>query len=226
MSINLGRILRTARVAFTAVLAACIAGCSTERSPDPRPAAATQPAAAGPLEKRDHDDPVVIDNPEIKVYRKNGMHGEPTKSGNRWELGPGAPFTRVEITSWKSAKEGYVLALDEGAADFEFSVVDGASLTKAFTLRRTPGADKRPVYVEEAATKFQGGEKHEKKKMKSTLPELHIGEIRVGGKAICVATGGAPVEAACTSSDRKVPFALTVEICANKECSVSPHPDR
>jgi hypothetical protein len=197
------------------VLTACLAGGSPV-------AQQGTPQKNEPFEKFDHDDPVVIDNPILKAYRKSGAHGEPAYANGQWKLGEADPFTRIEITAWKNSQQGYILAFPTDATTFEFSIIEGRKLTPAFTLKRE-GAGRQSVYVTDEGKKKFDNDTTSTKKIKWEK-STHVGEIKIGTSTwICVATGAAPTKGRCDTNKLKPPSALKVEICGNDECSITSH---
>jgi hypothetical protein len=177
------------------------------------------------VEPRDHDDPIVIDNPEIDIYRKSETHADPgSAGGNTWTLRRAYPTKKIRVISWEDKDTGYIKTVDVNTPAFDVHVVKNRKLEKSFTVTfKRVGNDDEAI-----VTPIDGGtfskKNGEPKKLTPTGGNKHIGQITFGNTSICVANGAKPTVGACkdpAQEEPKAPFALTVELCSNKNCTLT-----
>jgi hypothetical protein len=175
----------------------------------------------------DGNDPVVVDNPQIDLYRKDqAKHPKPAAFGSdgKWTLHPMKMFTRIEVTSWEKLAEGeekekyYVAGGSFAGGDVEFYGTDKQLL---FTVHRENVAGYwGPVAVPATGTTFKE-HGNEMKKMVAN-GKNHIAQIRFsqGTSYICVGDGPQPTYKECADGTKR-PKKLKVEICSESGCVVS-----
>ena len=203
-----------------------VTACSQNTTPPPvvnaPPAAQDTAAGSKPQRKFNHDDPVVIDNPKIKIHRKHpDHHDDARQSGGKWSLAEMDDFTQIVVLTVddKNAKHTVGESLSSGQT-IEIYTAGGAN--PAFTLKWEDFGGKKHAVITEGDVTFeheQGNRKHIKQK---GAADLHIVKVTFGDTSICVADDQRPKVNDCDARPA-TPKELHVMLCSNDECQQTEH---
>jgi hypothetical protein len=186
----------------------------------------TTPSLLVPHAASSHDDPIVVDNPRISVGRFNGRAPSQDGSDRRWTLHDMDEFHKLVVMTTHDGRTTTVQRPLYGHNLVRFALVaDAQRAAASFSIFLAPGGQHHDKVIIEAshdALRFEL-DQQDAGKIADRGGALHIGEIQVGNRYLCIADAAKPQDGRC-GNWQNLPDAVRVLVCANEECAISGRP--